>query len=420
MAAGYGQSMWGNGQRVVEELGTGDDTDTQGVGLASGRRFASDPLRFTGIDVGESMVRSRRKAYEQSEDDDDTSDSDQESETGAQSETQLALQEKENALVESALRRIRRAQAKGKQEVKLNKKELAALEQRRKRIQAESGGAKKKKKEQRYAVPLSQLGPISQKENRALVAPDDTLPPHPSPGTFERTQDSRLQPPVGWFAHPGSSSRPGTADSRESRRSSGRASDRELSSSPFQYSYVQPSSSPSNPRHSSDPSLRHRQSRGPLPHEESWMPQYGASASTSSIPSAHDPFRYMTSGPQAPYHAGTTAGSHNVSGSSPYLDPSRAGNAARRQSRQIIPDDTESEDSDDEGDTSDDVGAGVRIGSSNVGPSSGREQIIVEEDREPTPPPRPVTRSKKASSAQSSPKRKPVGGGNGRKKKGSK
>ncbi|KAK7741372.1 Prenylated Rab acceptor 1 [Diaporthe eres] len=143
------------------------------------------------------MVRSRRRAYEQSdEDDDDTSDSDQDSELEAGSETQLALQEKENALVETALRRIRRAQAKGKQEVKLNKKELAALEQRRKRMQAESGGSKKKKREQRYAVPLSQLGPISQKENRALVAPDDTLPPHPSPGTFERTQEGRLQPPL--------------------------------------------------------------------------------------------------------------------------------------------------------------------------------------------------------------------------------
>ncbi|KAH8775571.1 hypothetical protein F5883DRAFT_260776 [Diaporthe sp. PMI_573] len=418
MAAGYGQGMWGNSQRVVEELGTGDDTDTQGVGLGSGRRFSSDPLRFTGIDAGESMVRSRRRAYEQPDDDDDTSESDQDSEMDAESETQLALREKENALVESALRRIRRAQAKGKQEVKLNKKELAALEQRRKRMQAEAGGSKKNKKEQRYAVPLSQLGPISQKENRALVAPDDTLPPHPSPGTFERTQEGRLQPPVGWFAHP-PSSRPGTADSRESRRSSGRASDREPSSSPFQYSYVQPSSSPSNPRHSSDPSLRHRSSRGPLPHEESWMPQYGASASTSSIPSASDPFRYMTSGPQAPYHAGTTAGPRNLSGSSLYLDP-RAGNAPRRQSRRISPDDTESEDSDDEGDTSDDMGAGARIGVSNVGPSSGRDQIIVEEEREPTPPPRPVTRSKKGSSATSSPKRKPVGGGTGRKKKGSK
>lgn len=418
MAAGYGQGMWGNGQRVVEELGTGDDTDTQGVGLASGRRFSSDPLRFTGIDVGDSMVRSRRKAYEQQSDDDESSGSDEDSELDAEGETQLALREKENALVESAMRRIRRAQAKGKQDVKLNKKELAALEQRRKRMQAEAGGSKKKKKEQRYAVPLSQLGPISQKENRALVAPDDTLPPHPSPGTFERTQEDRLQPPVGWFSHP-PSSRPGTADSRESRRSSGRASDRERGSSPFRYSYVQPPSSPSNARHSSDPSIRHRSSRGPLPHEESWMPQYGASASTSSIPSAVDPFRYMTSGPQAPYHTGNTAAPRNLSGSPLYLDP-RAGNGPRRQSRRISPDDTESEDSDDEGDSSDDGAAGARIGGSNVGPSSGRDQIIVEEEREPTPPPRPVTRSKKASSATSSPKRKPVGGGSSRKKKGSK
>lgn len=411
MDIGYGQSLWASGRRMVEELDSDDDTGIQGVGLTStGGRFASDPLRFTGIDMGEGTVRPRRRYAHEASEEDESSGSDQDSGPGDED------REKEDALVESAMRRIRRAQTKGKQDVKLNKKELAALERRRKRMQAEAAGEnKKKKKEQRYAVPLAELGAISQKESRIAKAPDDALPRHPSPDSLARTRGGKVQPPVGWFAHP--SSRPATADSR---RALGQASDREGSASSLQYSYVQPPGAPPTSRHLSDPSVRPRSTRGSIPYEEERLQQYGASASVPSVPSTLDPFRFMTPGLQTTYHAGSAAALRNGSSSSAYLEPSYASGSSRRQSRQISPDATESED-EDEDESSDEVGAGRRTGSSNVGPSNGREQIIVESDREPLPTTRPVTRSsKRVSSHGSSPKRRSGGSGHSRRKKGSK
>lgn len=401
---------------MVEELDSDDDSDTQGVGLTStGGRYASDPLRFTGIDMGEGTVRSRRKYAYGISDDDESSDSDQDPERGNEDP---ALREEEDALVEAAMQRIRRAQAKGKKEVKLNKKELAALERQKKRMQAEVSGEnkkKKKRKEQRYAVPLAELGPISQKESRGSKVSGDALPRHPSPELLARSQGGKAQPPVGWFAHP--SSRPSIADTR---RAFEQPSDRQGSSSSSHYPYVQSNSPPANSRHLSDPSVRPRSTRGPQPLEESRMSQYGASVSVPSVPSTLDPFRFMTAGAQTPYHAGSAAALRHGSDSSAYIDPSYAAGSSRRQSRQISPDATESEEEEDDED-SDEAGAGVRMGSSNVGPSNGREQIVVELDREPTPPSRPVTRSSRKTSANaSSPKRKPVGSGHSRKKRSGK
>lgn len=413
MAARYGQNPWASGQRVVEELDSDDYSDTQGAGLVSkGGRYASDPLRFTGIDMGEGTVRPRRKYAHGISDDDESSDSEQDSEYG---NVDPALREEEDALVEAAMQRIRRAQAKGKQEVKLNKKELAALDRRKKRMEAEASSEnKKKKKEQRYAVPLAELGPLSQKDSHGSKVSGDALPLHPSPEVLARSQGGKVQPPVGWFAHP-SSSRPSIADTR---RAFEQPSDRPGSSSALQYPYAQSPGPPANPRHLSDPSVRPRSTRGPLPLEESRLSQYGASASASvpSVPSTLDPFRYMTTGAQAPYHAGSTASLRHGLSSSAYIDPSYAGGSSRRHSRQISPDATESEEEDDDED-SDEAGAGVRTGSSNVGPSNGREQIVVELDHESTPLSRPVTRSsRKTSATSSSSKRKPVGSGHSRKR----
>lgn len=423
MAGGYEQEYWGNdGRRVVEEVDSEEDSDTQGAGLisATGRRFASDPLRFTGIDLGEALVRPRRNhAYEHSEDEDSSSDSGQDTELDEGAFLQLSSRDNEDELVDSAMRRIRRAQASGKQDVKLSKKELAALESRRKRLQAGSE-KKKKKREQRYAVPLSQLAPVSQKETQAPRAPAVM----PSVETLDRP---RVQPPVGWFAHP-SASRPGTS---ESRRAPSMHSDRESSTSPFQYSYVQHPGSASSPRHTSDPSVRTRASRGPTPYEDPRMSQYHPSASVPSVPSTLDPFRYMTSGPHAPYHGGPPAPSLNVPGASTrdsYYEPSSRGGAStsRRQSRHFTPDDQESssEESDSEDETSDEVDEGAHIGNSNAAASTNaREQIVVEVEPEPKTPERRVTRSKKvaaATNSTSSPKRKSQGGSSSRKKRGSK
>lgn len=362
------------------------------------------------------MARRRQNyAYEQSEDGDSSDDSDQDTELDEEGQA-LSARDNEEALVNSAMRRIRRAQTSGKQDVKLSKKELSALESWRRREAETSSQNRKKRKEQRYAVPLSQFGPISQKENR-LQRPPSAVPSQPSNEMLNRAYGQRAQPPVGWFAHP-SSTRPSTS---ESRRPPSRSSDREPSSSPFQYSYVQQSSPVPTPRHLSDPAGRTRSARTSVSQEDGWTPQYNPSASTHSVPASLDPFRFMTSGPPTAYHAGSIASQRNASASSigSYHDPSRTGGPSQRQSRRFTPEEEESasEDEDDD-DTSDEVDAGARIGSSQGGPNiqTGREQIIVEVAREPTPEPR-VTRSKKASSG-TSPKRKPVGGGNNRKKKG--
>lgn len=367
------------------------------------------------------MARRRRQeyTYERSEDGGSSDDSDQDTELDEQGQA-LAVRDNEDALVDSAMRRIRRAQASGKQDVKLSKKELSALESWRKRQAEASGEKKKKKREQRYAVPLSQLGPISPKEN--WPSRPAAIPPQPSNEMLNRAYGQRLQPPVGWFVHP-SSSRPSTSESR--RPPSSRSSDREHSSSPFQYNYVQPSSPIPNPRHTSDPAGRTRSARTSVSQEDGWAAHYNpsASASTSSVPASLDPFRFMTSGLPTAYHAGSITSQRNVSTSSmssAHYDDSRPGGPSQRRSRRFTPDEESvSEYDDDDDDTSDEVDAGARIGSSHAGPSAGndREQIVVEVAREPTPEPR-MTRSKKASTSGASPKRKPVGSGNSHKKKG--
>lgn len=411
----------------MEELDTDEDSDTQGAGLITARetRFSSDPLHFTGIDLGGNTVRPRRNhAYTQSEDE-DSSDSEQDTELDEEGYAQFAREEEE-VLVDSAMRRIRRAQATGKKEVKLSKKELAALETHRKR---QTEGEKKKKREPRYAVPLSQFAPTSQKENKTSKLPGA------KPST-EALQRQTVQPPVGWFPHP-SSSRTGTSDPR--RPTSSRTSDREGSTSPFQYNYVRPAAPVPNSRHSSDPAVRPRSgsTRGNLPYPDTRMSQYNPSSSASSVPATLDPFRYMTSGPQAPYHNGSAASLRTVSGSSMgagyYEPPTRGGaSAPRRQSRHFTPDEekssSEGDEDEDEDETSDEVDAGARIGNSNAGPNtSGREEIVVEVERGATPEPR-VTRSKKATtpSAQDSPRSSPKPASkrrntvSGRRKKGSK
>ena len=148
----------------MEELDS-DDTDTQGVGLNyEKKRFASDPLHFTGVDMGSSRAR---RSYAFGDSEDSTEDSAM-SEVEGTDALQIALRDKEEALVQSALARIRRAQEKGKREVKLNQDELNALENRRKRMQAaatakarkeggSSGGSdrERRRRSDRISIPIT-------------------------------------------------------------------------------------------------------------------------------------------------------------------------------------------------------------------------------------------------------------------------
>lgn len=417
------ENTWdnGSGRRLVEELDSDDDSDTQGANLLS-TRFSSDPLRFTGIDMGGSVARRRNHAYEHSEHGSSSGDSDDDTELDEKGTPRISRDE-EDDLVDSAMRRIRKAQASGKKDVRLSRKELAALEIWRKRTQAD-GESRKRKRKQRISVPLAQVAPTSQNENRLPQASGA----FPSTDVLDRQNG---QPPVGWFAHP-SSSRPESSESRR-RHSKVSAPDRAGSTSPFQYHYVQQPGPVSNLRHTSDPTVPLRSSRGTGPHEDPVLSQYNPSASMPSVPLSLDPFRYMTSGAPTPHHSGSASSLRNVSGSSAgqdHFEPSYRGgaSAARRQSRHFTPDDDDddssSEEDDSGDDTSDEIYEGARIGNSPAGPSTvGPEQIVVEVEREPTPE-RRVTRSKKvasrAPSPKASPKRKAGGGGTSRRKRGSK
>jgi len=389
------QELWQQEQSRVEELDS-DDTDTQGVGLNfEKKRFASDPLHFTGIDMSSNEARARRSySYGDSE---ETSNSDSEiSEFDGTNALQIALRDKEEALVQSALARIRRAQEKGKREVKLNQDELDALEKRRKRMQAAattkekkgsgSGSDRDRKRSQRQLVPISSLDPKSQRKGKGKR--DVTPPP---PGLLIAGADgSASYAPLGYYPSQAGPSRSSPARPRSS------ASQQVHGGPPPQYANrhfsdgTRPNSSSSNG------------SRRPLPDEEGWIPTSSRRSSVASQPV--DPFEYQTSsghppaipqqymqsrriasGPEIAYSSlrrsppipgGYPSSASRPSSSRGASDPT----VRRRQSRRDDIDEL-APSSDDE-DESDDLGNGV--------------QVFVQEQREPERE-RPVAR-------------KPVGG----------
>lgn len=307
--------------------------------------------------------------------------------------------------MQSALTRIRKAQKKGKQDVKLNKEELKALERRRKRLEAEakarerqasSGSDRRRRKEQRVAVPLSQFDPpVLRKAKAGASKSDDALPRHPSPATISNSHNRT--PPMGLFPPPNASrSRPRSSTSSSHRHSPAQGS------SPFEYNYVH---APSNQRHVSDSSTRSSPSRPPYPPDDGdWRPR------SSSSRELKDPFQYQTAGPRAPYVSGAAAARRNVSGSS--------GAAYGNVPRGTVPAAARSNGSSEEtssldgSSASDDLGSGAHISRSRAGtPDVG--PIVIEESPEPERP-----KSKRSSSRASPVKRKPASGnGGGRRRK---
>ncbi|KAL2166868.1 hypothetical protein VTG60DRAFT_2047 [Thermothelomyces hinnuleus] len=276
--------------------------------------------------------------------------------------------------------RIRRAQAKGKQDVKLSKEELAAYQRRLQRMEMEE---RRQRREQRVAIPISQLDP-SFRQKRPSVE-DDSPPPQqplPEPGVERHA----TYPPMGYFPPPSSRSRPRSGTTSSTRPPSRAATDREQSSSPFTYTYV----------------------RAEQP-------------ATVRQPSETDPFQYMTAGTRTPYHAAAAAAAPPAAPAAVpvrnsiaevddiYASYGSGGGASRRHS----------------GESSDDVddrprGARVVSGSSRSRHKDGadtRRETAPEprSSRDRTPPP-----VKKSSATVSSPvaKRKSISGStkSGRKK----
>jgi len=376
--------MWQANEARVEELDS-DDTDTQGVGLNfKEKRFASDPLHFTGIDLSSNPRARRAYAY----DTEDSSDSEM-SEVEGTNALQVALRDKEEALVQSALARIRRAQEKGKREVKLNQDELDALEKRRKRMQAAAttkprkdsagsggSGSEKRRKNDKHLITVPIAEPSSRKKGKSKRS-EEVLrhPPGASnpPGMLVAGPDGALTyAPVGYYPPQESSSRSSPVRPRS-------ANQQVRGEPPPQLAYPAGSSS----RHFSEgmrpTSSSSNSSRRPLPDDESWLPAHSRRSSVSSQPV--DPFEYQTSSghpPSIPQQY-LQQGRRNVSGpeiaySSLRRSPPVGGGypaaarglasdpTLRRKSsnRDEIADSANSS-SDDEEDESDDLGNGVQV-----------------------------------------------------------
>lgn len=269
--------------------------------------------------------------------------------------------------------RIRKAQEKGKQDVRLSKKELAALERHRKRMES---GDRRRKKEERIAVPLAQFdmpATESSTRRRSRVASDDTLPQHPSPSTVTSAQ-GRPGPPVGLFPPPNAA---------------------RSSSSSSRHLVAQ--------RHPSDTSSRSSSGRVPYPPDDN---DYRSTSSLSSR-QGPDPFMFQTAGPRASYSytEPATVRRDLASSSGPaYATRSRQGTSVAAAVKRFshVPSSEDPSEEDGDATTSDEVDI-----SAYTARNRSREDALM------TEPESTRTRSKRSESKPSSSKRKPVGSSGG-------
>ncbi|KAH9205137.1 hypothetical protein DL95DRAFT_470854 [Leptodontidium sp. 2 PMI_412] len=288
-------------------------------------RFASDPLHFTGGDLASSSRARRSYAFGDS---DDSSEDSEESEVDGTDALQIALRDKEEALVQSALARIRRAQEKGKREVKLNQDELDALENRRKRMQAaattkarkgsgSSGGSdrEKRRRSDRISIPIaaateSLSRPSSRPGSRRdkITSRRSDEAPHPPaasnpPGMVVAGLDGlTYATPLGTYpSNALSNSQPPSRNSPARPRS---ATTQQLRGQPPPIAYFT-HQQPPNARHFSDgvrpASSSSNSSRRPLPDEAEWQPTNSRrSSAASSQGFMVDPFDYQVSSNTSP------------------------------------------------------------------------------------------------------------------------
>ncbi|PHH78342.1 hypothetical protein CDD80_7028 [Ophiocordyceps camponoti-rufipedis] len=345
-----------DGVSRVEEL----DTDGEdGLDVQRGGRFVSDSLRFTGIDLGDrtgDTVSHRRYGDSSGDDDDGSSTCSDVDEDGEANEEEK--DDEEEALVQSALQRIDRARARGKADVRLNKDELAALERRRRRMHEEEERRRRRRRarEERVAVPLTHLDPISR--DRGNISWQDPTPRHVSAGSTmaEGPEQRHMYPPMGYFPPP-------------------------ISNYPRQRSGVSTSTSS---RHVSDSATRLRPSRQSPPDDDGdddFLPRNRAQVI--------DPFVYQTAGPRVV----PSGGRRYVSGPAEIIQGGRRGQPS-------YGDETSS---DDDGSSSSEVGSRSR-----GRPARGRTgEAVVEASPEPS--------RKKGSPASSSKKKASSSGGKRRK-----
>lgn len=301
---------WGDQHARVEELDS-DDTDIQGVGLVSGKetRFTSDPLHFTGTELAPTRVR---KSYI-IEDSAGSSDSEG-SELEGIDASRGGFREEE-AHVQSALKRIQRAQDKGRKEVKLNQDELDALENRRKRMQeAEekkarkgsgssngSGSEKKRRSDRNIVIPLAPPGTASssrsssrpnssRRSSRGKSKKHDEPPSTTNPPGFLVAGADGLQ-----YSPLGSSQQPSSNRNSISSRPRAPMSSQAPRGAPNAYFSTSQRHVPDSMRPASSASNRSRA----IPDEEGRVPNSRRSSGSSSY-NIIDPFEYQVSSDAPP------------------------------------------------------------------------------------------------------------------------
>lgn len=315
----------------VEELDSDDSSDARGV-AANGY-----PARYSAIDIAPKS----RKAYAYQSDSSSSSsaastDSDS---SGNVSAAQIALRDKEEALVQSALARIRRAQEKGKLEVKLREDELAALENRRKRIAAENA-AKAKPKPSTSKRDKASTGGSERRKKKGSGPPMVTVPivPPPEPASSSSRPHSRRHSRAIHPADPAlmesyaAEYRPPSSHSHQHQHhaSPGRPRSSSSLARPGSQHYGYPPPPMMTGRHASDgvrpgssASMAGMQMpmtvmRALLPHEEGWDPSASRRGSVGSGVE-YDPFEYQVRpGPEGEYGRGGGGGGYPGGGGGGY------------------------------------------------------------------------------------------------------
>ncbi|KAM0252130.1 hypothetical protein ACHAQJ_007870 [Trichoderma viride] len=219
------------------------------------------------------LVRRSHRRYD-SEDEEDSSSGDSYDEDYSDDGEQYGQDEQEEALVQKALYRINKAQAKGRTDVRLSKEEIKALERRQRRIEAEERRNRRRRQE-RVAIPLSQFGSMAR-----LGGSDSGSGPVSRQPSGSDAQDE-TSPQMGYFPPP-SNSRPRPKSSISTSRPTSIHED--SSKDPFKYQTAGPrAAAPAAPkRHGSGQSDLSSMSRRGRPGSMSGWSQQGSSRRQSS------------------------------------------------------------------------------------------------------------------------------------------
>ncbi|KAF2237644.1 hypothetical protein EV356DRAFT_529969 [Viridothelium virens] len=330
-----------------------DDDDGQGVHLdpkylqQQGGRYSGDELFFTGADMGAYLrkpAKGQNRSYENLAYGEPPYESDDDEDDGqANMALQVAMKDKEQELVRSALARIQRAREKGKPNVNLSQEEVEALERHRthqQQITAASSSSKpkndkaKKRPSRLFSSGPSSTAPKSSKSRSrrsggglSSQSPDEithninSAPPGGAPGILvPGPGGTSTYAPLGFRTR---DSPPTTSRSSPSRPTSRSASGSKQQTSPPQMSYNSYSLSqyPSSQFASSTSDFRPPSSSSrnsptrSLPDDPNWAPRSRSTstANPSQEASAAYPGVYASHQQQQPPYP-TSTGRRNVSG----------------------------------------------------------------------------------------------------------